>query len=312
MVSGKGIIGLKYLGKNDIEQIIETAFSMRDISRRSVKKVPTLRGKTVVNLFFESSTRTKTSFELAAKRLSADVVNFSYASSSTSKGETTIDTAKNIEAMNPDVFIVRHASSGIMELLSRHLKTPLISAGDGTNEHPTQGLLDIMTIRDEKKRIDGLKVVVAGDIYHSRVARSDIYGMGKLGAKVYFFSPPTMITPDYESLGARVTYDAKEAFTDADVIIMLRIQLERQAAGLFPSTREYARVFGLNDQRLKLAKPDVIVMHPGPINRGLELSSSVADNQEHSRILRQVENGVSVRMSAIYHTIGEGHEYTDN
>jgi aspartate carbamoyltransferase catalytic subunit len=308
----KGIIGLKYLNKGEIEQLVETAFSMREISFRSVKKVPALRGKTVVNLFFEASTRTRTSFEIASKRLSADVVNFSYSSSSISKGETTIDTAKNIESMNPDVFIIRHASSGIMELLSRHLHTPIISAGDGTNEHPTQGLLDIMTILDEKKRIDGLKIVVAGDIYHSRVARSDIYGMGKLGAKVCFFSPPTFITDDFASLGATITHDAQEAFTDADVIIMLRIQLERQGTGLFPSTREYAKVFGLNGQKLKLAKPDVIVMHPGPINRGLELASSVADDTAHSRIMKQVENGVSIRMSAIYHTIGEGHGYTDN
>ncbi|MGC8684751.1 MAG: aspartate carbamoyltransferase catalytic subunit [bacterium] len=308
----KGIIGLKYLSKSQIERIVETAFSMRDISKRPIKKVPTLRGKTVVNLFFESSTRTKTSFEIAAKRLSADVVNFSYTSSSISKGETTIDTAKNIEAMNPDVFVIRHSSSGVMELLSRHLKTPIINAGDGTNEHPTQGLLDIMTIMEEKKHIDGLKIIIAGDIYHSRVARSDIYGMGKLGAKIYFFSPPTLITQDYASLGASVTYDFKEAFTDADVIIMLRIQLERQTTGLFPSTREYSRIFGLNEQKLRLAKPDVIVMHPGPINRGLELSSSVANSEEHSRILKQVENGVAIRMSAIFHTIGEGHEYTDN
>ncbi len=312
MVPGKGIIGLKYLSRKEIEQIIETAFSMRDVSRRSVKKVPTLRGKTVVNLFFEASTRTKTSFEIAAKRLSADVVNFSYTSSSISKGETTIDTAKNIEAMHPAVFIIRHSSSGVMELLSRHLKTPIISAGDGTNEHPTQGMLDIMTIMDEKKRIDDLKIVIAGDIYHSRVARSDIYGMTKLGARVYFFSPPTLITDDFATLGASITYDAKDAFTDADVIIMLRIQLERQATGLFPSTREYSRIFGLNAQRLKLARPDVIVMHPGPVNRGLELSSSVADDADHSRILKQVENGVSIRMSAIYHTIGEEHGYTDN
>ncbi len=312
MRSEKGIIGLKYLDKKDIEQLVETAFSMREISLRSVKKVPALRGKTVVNLFFESSTRTKTSFEIAAKRLSADVVNFSYSSSSISKGETTIDTAKNIESMNPALFIIRHASSGVMELLAKHLHTPIISAGDGTNEHPTQGLLDIMTILDEKKRIDGLKVVVAGDIYHSRVARSDIYGMGKLGAKVCFFSPPTLITDDFASLGATITYDATEAFTDADVIIMLRIQLERQGTGLFPSAREYSRIFGLNEQKLKRAKPDVIVMHPGPVNRGLELSSSVADNGAHSRIMKQVENGVSVRMSAIYHTIGEGHGYTDN
>lgn len=308
----RGIIGLKYLTKTEIEQIIETAFSMREISRRPIKKVPTLRGKTVVNLFFESSTRTKTSFEIAAKRLSADVVNFSYTSSSISKGETTIDTARNIEAMNPDVFIIRHSSSGIMELLSKHLKTPIINAGDGTNEHPTQGLLDIMTIIDEKKHIDGLKIVIAGDIYHSRVARSDIYGMSKLGAKVCFFSPPTLITEHYASLGAHITYDSKEAFTDADVIIMLRIQLERQTTGLFPSTREYSRIFGLNEQKLKLAKPDVIVMHPGPINRGLELTSNVANNKEYSRILKQVENGVAIRMSAIYHTIGEGYEYNNN
>lgn len=308
----KGIIGLKYLSRGEIEQIIETAFSMRDISKRPIKKVPALRGKTVVNLFFESSTRTKTSFEIAAKRLSADVVNFSYASSSIAKGETTIDTAKNIEAMNPDVFIIRHSSTGVMELLSKHLKTPIINAGDGTNEHPTQGMLDIMTIMEEKKKVDGLKIVIAGDIYHSRVARSDIYGMSKLGAKIYFFSPPTMITEDYSILGATLTYDSKEAFTDADVIIMLRIQLERQTAGLFPSAREYSRIFGLNEQKLKLAKPDVIVMHPGPINRGLELSSYVANNEEHSRVLKQVENGVAVRMSAIFHIIGEGHEYTDN
>jgi aspartate carbamoyltransferase catalytic subunit len=308
----KGIIGLKYLNKNEIEQIVETAFSMREISSRPIKKVPTLRGKTVINLFFESSTRTKTSFEIAAKRLSADVINFSYASSSVSKGETTIDTAKNIEAMHPDVFIIRHSSSGIMELLSRHLKTPIINAGDGTNEHPTQGLLDIMTIMDEKKRIDGLKIVIAGDIYHSRVARSDIYGMSKLGAKVFFFSPPTLITEHYAGLGAQITYDLKDAFTDADVIIMLRIQLERQTTGLFPSTREYSRIFGLNEHKLKLAKPDVIVMHPGPINRGLELSSGVANSKEYSRILKQVENGVAIRMSAIYHTIGEGYEYNNN
>ncbi len=307
----RGIIGLKYLCKREIEQIIETAFSMREISGRSIKKVPALRGKTVVNLFFEASTRTKTSFEIAAKRLAADVVNFSATSSSISKGETTIDTVKNIEAMNPDVFIIRHSSSGVMELLSRHLHTPIINAGDGTNEHPTQGLLDIMTILEEKGRLDGLKIVISGDIYHSRVARSDIYGMSKLGAKVYFFSPPTLITDDYACLGAKITYDAEEAFTDADVIIMLRIQMERQAKGLFPSMREYSSVFGLDKQRLKLAKDNVIVMHPGPINRGIELSTDIADSSQ-SKILQQVENGISIRMSAIYHTIGEGHGYTDN
>ncbi len=312
MISERGIIGLKDLDRGDIERIVDTAFSLRQTSLKGGKATPSLMGQTVVNLFFEASTRTKTSFEIAAKRLSANVVNFSYGSSSIAKGETTIDTARNIESMKPALFVIRHASSGVMELLSKHLHTPIISAGDGTNEHPTQGLLDIMTIMDEKKRIDGLKVVIAGDIYHSRVARSDIYGMGKLGAKVSFFSPPTLITDDFASLGATVTYDAQEAFTDADVIIMLRIQLERQKTGLFPSTREYARIFGLNEQKLGLARPDVIVMHPGPINRGLELSSCIADSAAHSRIMRQVENGVSVRMSAIYHTIGGGHGPIDH
>ncbi len=306
-----GLIGLKNISREEIENIVDTAFSMKEISFRNIKKVPTLRGKTIINLFFESSTRTKTSFEIAAKRLSADVINFSSSSSSVSKGETTIDTAKNIESMNPDVFIVRHYSSGVMELLQRHLKTPIISAGDGTNEHPTQGLLDIMTIIEEKKKIDGLKIVIAGDIYHSRVARSDLYGMSKLGASVWFFAPPTLISDDFNSLGAKVTYSPQDAFTDADVVIMLRIQLERQGSGLFPTTREYSRFFGLSEQKLSLAKPDVIVMHPGPINRGIELPSGIADNI-NSRILKQVENGVAVRMAVIYKAAGGADEHTDN
>jgi aspartate carbamoyltransferase catalytic subunit len=290
---------MKDLSVEEIELILETAESFMEISTREIKKVPTLRGKTVVNLFFEPSTRTRTSFEIAAKRLSADTVNISSATSSVVKGETIIDTAKNLEAMNPDIIVVRHNCSGAPRLLAGLVKQSVINAGDGAHEHPTQALLDIMTVRQKKKRVEGLKIVIVGDIAHSRVARSNIYGLTKMGAKVTVSGPPVMMPRDVDKMGVDVLYDMKEALRGADIVMMLRIQTERQEMSLFPSLREYANYYCLNREKLRYAKDDVIVMHPGPVNRGVEISSDVADGP-FSVILDQVTNGVAVRMALLY------------
>ena len=306
----KDIIALQYLTKEEIELLLATAGNMREINSRYIKKVPTLRGKTVINLFYEASTRTRTSFEIAAKRLSADTVNITSSSSSATKGETLSDTALNLMAMKPDIIVMRHAASGAHHYLANKLSCSIINAGDGAHEHPSQGLLDLLTIKDRYGRLDGLKVAIVGDITHSRVARSDIYGLTKLGSHSYLAGPPTMIPPGIERIGnVTVCKTMKEAIQDADVVIMLRIQQERQGKTLMPNAREYSRYFGLNPENLKFAKPDAMVMHPGPINRGVELSSYVADGPQ-SHILHQVENGVAVRMAMLYHVSG-GESTTD-
>ena len=295
----RNLLSLEDLDKEEIIHILNTTTSFKEISKRPIKKVPALRGKTIATLFLEPSTRTKASFELAAKRLSADVVSIYSSNSSILKGETLRDTARNIEAMNIDAIIIRHSSSGSPLVLSKHVKVPVINAGDGSHEHPTQALLDIYTIREKKKDLKGLKVSIIGDILHSRVARSNIWGLSKLGAKVYVCGPATLLPSEIEKLPTKVTYKMDEALKDADVVITLRVQLERQKDKFFPSLREYAREYGLNSQNIKLAKKDVLVMHPGPINRGIELSQEVADGP-HSVILEQVTNGVAVRMAVLY------------
>ncbi len=295
----RNLLSLEDLDKEEIIHILNTTTSFKEISKRPIKKVPALRGKTIATLFLEPSTRTRASFELAAKRLSADVVSIYSSSSSILKGETLRDTARNIEAMNIDAIIIRHSSSGSPLVLSRYVKVPVINAGDGSHEHPTQALLDIYTIREKKKNLKGLKVSIIGDILHSRVARSNIWGLSKLGAKVCVCGPATLLPSEIEKLPTKVTYKIDEALKDADVVITLRIQLERQKDKFFPSLREYAREYGLNSQNIKLAKKDVLVMHPGPINRGIELSQEVADGP-HSVILEQVTNGVAVRMAVLY------------
>lgn len=299
----KHILGIKDLTAEEINFILDTADSFKEINTRNIKKVPTLRGKTVVNLFFEASTRTRTSFEIAGKRLSADTVNISASSSSVVKGETLEDTAQNIEAMHPDIIVMRHSASGACDYLAERLNCSVINAGDGTHEHPSQALLDAFTIRQHKGKISGLTVAIAGDVAHSRVVRSNIYCLNKLGAKVKIAGPRTMLPPGLEQLGCEVYSNLEDAITDADCIMMLRIQRERQGKTLIPSLREYARFFGLNDDKLTLAKPDAIVMHPGPMNRGVEISSSVADGQQNV-ILDQVENGVAVRMALLYLVAG--------
>ena len=300
----KHIIALRDLSKDDIEQLLNTAESMRDINSREIKKVPTLRGKTIINLFYESSTRTRTSFEIAGKRLSADTVNIAPSNSSATKGETLADTALNLLAMKPDIIVMRHAVSGSHYFLAEKVNCSIINAGDGAHEHPSQGLLDMLTIKDKFGRLDGLKVAIVGDITHSRVARSNIQGLTKMGSSVFVAGPPTMIPPGVERLGnVTVCATMKEAIQDADVVMMLRIQQERQGKTLMPNAREYSRYFGLNPQNLQYARPDAMVMHPGPINRGVEMSSYVVDGSQ-SHILKQVENGVAVRMAMLYHVCG--------
>lgn len=295
----KHILGLEELSSEEIKFILDTAESMKEVSERDVKKVPALKGVTVVNLFFEPSTRTRASFEIAEKRLSADVLNFTPSESSVVKGETLLDTARNLEAMGASVIVIRHSMSGAPWLLARELRSSIINAGDGSHEHPSQALLDLFTVREIKKEIAGLKVVIVGDISHSRVARSNIWGLIKLGAEVRIAGPPTMIPRDIEKTDVKVYYNLDSALEGVDVVIMLRIQKERQESGLFPSLREYSRFYGLTRERLRLAKEDVVVMHPGPINRGVELSSEVADDV-HSVILNQVSNGIAVRMAMLY------------
>lgn len=299
----KDLLGMGQLSVEDIELILDTAESLKEISQREIKKVPTLRGKSVVHFFYEPSTRTHTSFEMAAKRLSADTVSLSERTSSIVKGETLIDTARNLQAMNPDLIVLRHSSSGAPHLLAREVKAGVINAGDGINEHPSQALLDLYTIREKKGRIRGLEVMIIGDIAHSRVARSNIIGLTRMGAHVTLTGPPTMIPPHAESLGVKVVYDPAEAIKGKDVIMVLRIQLERQSKILFPGIREYSTFFGIDRKIMKRANKDVIVMHPGPINRGVEIASDVADGP-YSVILDQVANGVAVRMALLYFLIG--------
>jgi aspartate carbamoyltransferase catalytic subunit len=295
----KDLLGIEDLEPAEILEILDTASTMKEISTREIKKVPVLRGKTVVNLFFESSTRTRVSFEIAEKRLSADSVNVSTSGSSVSKGETLLDTARNLEAMRPDIIVLRHASPGTPHLLAARLACSVINAGDGAHEHPTQALLDAFTIRERFGRVDGLTVGIFGDIAHSRVARSDIHALRKLGARVLVGGPPTMIPPGIELLGAEVAPRLEQMLPELDALVMLRIQLERQGGMLFPSAREYATLFGLGVERLRLARPELLVMHPGPINRGLEIAPEVADSTR-SLILDQVTNGVAVRMAVLY------------
>lgn len=295
----KHLLGLEDLSREEIIELLDTAEGFREVSTRSVKKVPALRGRVVVNLFFEPSTRTRTSFELAGTRLSADVLNFSGSSSSTSKGETLNDTARNIEAMGVDIVVVRHSCAGAAYQLAQVLECSVINAGDGAHEHPTQALLDIFTIRQRKPNFEGMKVAIVGDVSHSRVARSNIWGLQKLGAEVYAVGPSTLVPNGLAKLGVRVSHNLDDVLEEMDVFNMLRIQKERQEKGLFPTIREYAKLFGLNGERMKRVKEDAIVLHPGPINRGVELTPEVADGP-HSVILDQVSNGLAVRMAALY------------
>jgi len=299
----KHILGLDHLSVPDIELILNTAESFKEISTRAIKKVPVLRGKTVVTLFFEPSTRTRLSFDIAAKRMSADTFSISASTSSTTKGETLADTARNIEAMMPDILIMRHPSSGACHYLAKHIRTSVINAGDGTHEHPSQGLLDLMTVKEHKGEISGLKIAIIGDISHSRVAHSDIIGFSKMGAHVFVSGPATLIPKKIERLGATVCTTMAAAVSDADVVMPLRIQTERQNDPLIPSFREYATFFGINRQVLQTARPGALLMHPGPINRGVELAPDVADSAQ-SVILDQVTNGVAIRMALMYLVLG--------
>ena len=295
----KDLLGIAQLSVEDIQLILDTAAALKEVADRPVKKVPTLRGKTVINLFFEPSTRTRSSFELAEKRLSADILNFAASTSSVSKGETLLDTARNLESMAPDMIVIRHASAGAPHMLSRECRSSIINAGDGMHEHPTQALLDALTVREVKGVISGLKIALVGDIAHSRVARSDTLLFTKLGAEVWACGPPTLIPWDFCRLGACITGRIEAALEDADVVMMLRVQTERQHEAFFPSTREYFNFYGLTRERMKLAKDDTVVMHPGPMNRGVEIDSDVAD-APYSVILNQVANGVAVRMAILY------------
>ncbi len=306
----KDLLDLNEVDRQDLTTILDTAESLKEISRRPIKKVPTLRGKTQLNLFFEPSTRTRTSFEIAGKRLSADTVNFSASASSVSKGETLMDTVNNLQAMAPDVIVVRHKSAGAPHMIASLIPTPVINAGDGAHAHPTQALLDLFTVREKLGKLDGLNVVIVGDVTNSRVARSDLDGFTTMGAKVWVCGPPTLIPPGIEAAGARVCHDLDEIIEDMDVIIMLRIQLERGSGTRFPSLREYSIRYGLNPARLARTKPEALVMHPGPINRGVEISPEVADGPR-SVILDQVENGVAVRMALLYLLCGGGDEDSD-
>lgn len=306
-LKSKDLISTEDLSRDEIELIISTAESFKEISERDIKKVPTLRGRTIINLFYESSTRTRTSFEIAAKRMSADAINISISSSSVVKGETLRDTAKNLEAMNPDCLVVRHSSSGTPNILAKYLRCSVVNAGDGAHEHPSQALLDLFTIREAKGRIEGLKVAIVGDITNSRVARSNIHALGKMGAEVRVVGPPTMIPMDIDKMGCSVFHDLKDAIVDVDVIIMLRIQMERQKAPSFPSVREYSALYGLDGKKLEKVPKDVVILHPGPINRGVEITPEVADGP-CSLILDQVKNGIAVRMAIFYLLIGGARE----
>ena len=299
----KDLLGLEYLSKEEIELILETAESFKEVTTREIKKVPALRGKTVVNLFYEPSTRTRISFEVAAKRLSADVINIAVETSSVRKGETLIDTGKNIQALKADILVVRHNCSGAPALLARSLAINVVNAGDGWHEHPTPALLDIFTLREKLGRIEGLRVVIVGDIAHSRVCRSNIWGLSKLGAKVTVCAPTMLIPPGIEEMGAAnccaVSCDIDEALKDADAVNVLRMQFERDELTAFPQQLEYFKNYGITEERLKRAKKNIIVMHPGPINRGIEIASEVADGA-NSVILEQVTNGIAVRMAVLF------------
>lgn len=299
MFRTKDLLGIKDLTPKEINFILDTASGFKDVLARDIKKVPPLRGKTVVNLFFEPSTRTRTSFTLAGKRLSADVVNFSVNTSSVVKGETLKDTALTIQSLGADFIVIRHASSGVPHFLSKILNISIINAGDGANEHPTQALLDLFTIRSHKKKINGLTIAIIGDIAHSRVAKSNIYGLTKLGAKVRVICPPTLMPAGIDKLGVDVFHSIEQGIKNADVIMTLRLQLERQVKGFLPSLEEYFKLYGLTAERLKLARDNAIVMHPGPMNRGVEIDSEVADGSQ-SVILEQVTNGIAVRMAVLY------------
>lgn len=298
------LLDLNDLTRQEIELVLQTARSFKEVSSRDIKKVPALRGKTVVMLFFEPSTRTRISFELAAKRLSADTLNVSIAASSTTKGESILDTARNIEAMNVDLMIVRHKSSGSVKILADGLKASVVNAGDGCRAHPTQALLDMFTLQEKLGKVEGLNVAIVGDILHSRVARSNIQGLIRLGAKVTVCGPSTLMPVGIERMGVKVSYDFKKVLSHSDAVIALRLQMERQKDHFLPSVREYARMFGVNGSKLKDARPDIVIMHPGPTNRGIEVSAEVADG-ERSVILDQVTNGVAVRMAVLYLLLGK-------
>ncbi|MFH1674009.1 MAG: aspartate carbamoyltransferase catalytic subunit [Pseudomonadota bacterium] len=306
----KDILSVEELTGDEIELILDTADSMKEISRRDIKKVPTLRGKTIVHFFHEPSTRTKTSFEIAAKRLSADTVSLSASTSSIVKGETLIDTSKNLEAMSPDVIVIRHQASGAPHMIAKRVRASVINAGDGMHAHPTQALLDMMTVREKKGTLSGLRIAIVGDIAHSRVARSNIIGFTKMGSSVVVAGPPTMIPTGIESMGAKVAYSIEDAVREADVIMMLRIQKERMEDFLFPSNREYANFYGLTHEAVSKARKDALIMHPGPINRGVEIPPEIADGPQ-SVILNQVENGVAVRMALLYLLIGGSRHASD-
>lgn len=293
------LLDIESLTAEEINLILDTAKAFKEVSTRPIKKVPALRGKTVVNLFVEPSTRTRTSFELAAIRLSADVINFNAEVSSFKKGESLRDTVRNLESLNADIFIIRHSAAGAPHFIARFLKGSVVNAGDGAHEHPTQALLDVFTMLEKKGRIEGLNVTIIGDILYSRVARSNVWALTKLGANVTLCGPSTLVPKDFEKMGCRVVYDAEDAIKDADVVNLLRIQHERQRKTMFPGTAEYSNLFGLNYQRLAIMKPDAIIMHPGPINRGVEITSEIADC-ERSVILEQVTNGLAVRMAVLF------------
>ena len=303
-LSQRNIISMESLTATDIDTILDTADSFKEISTRTIKKVPTLRGRTIINLFFEPSTRTRTSFEIAGKRLSADVINISGAASSTVKGESLIDTVRNLEAMNPDILVVRHNCSGAPALVTQFVNRPVINAGDGTHEHPSQSLLDLLTIREHKGDLKGLKVAIVGDIAHSRVARSNIHAMQTMGMTVKLVAPPTLIPIGIEQLGVDVCHDLAKGIKDADVIMILRIQLERQNQGLLSSLREYSNYFCLTEKHLSNVSDDTLIIHPGPVNRGIEISLDVMEGPR-SLILNQVTNGVAIRMALFYLLLGE-------
>jgi aspartate carbamoyltransferase catalytic subunit len=295
----KHLLGLEDLSADEIRFVLDTAGSFKEVSTRSIKKVPALRGRVVVNAFWEASTRTRTSFELAAQRLSADIIDVSEKGSSVSKGETLIDTARNIEAMGVDVIVIRHPAAGAAELLARTVQSSIVNAGDGAHEHPTQGLLDLYTIRERFGKIEGLKVAIVGDIANSRVARSNLWGLSKLGAEVILVGPPTLLPRSFEQLGARVTHDFDSIIGEVDVVNMLRVQFERIKSSQFPTVREFTSMYGLTWDRFQRCKKDVFIMHPGPMNRGIEIQSDIADGPQ-SGILTQVTNGLAVRMAVLY------------
>jgi aspartate carbamoyltransferase catalytic subunit len=295
----KDLLGIRDVTAEEIALILDTAVSMKEIASRDIKKVPTLRGKTVINLFYEASTRTRTSFEIAGKWLSADVINISTSSSSVVKGESLKDTGLTLQSMHPDVVVIRHSAAGAAQILSELLKASIINAGDGAHEHPTQALLDLFTIRERRGTLEGLKAAIVGDIVHSRVARSNILAMQKMGVDVRVCGPPTLLPRHVEGLGVQPFIAIEPAIADVDVIMMLRVQRERMGSGLLPTLREYSKLFGLNLERLKTARPDVLIMHPGPINRGVEIAPEVADGP-YSLILDQVENGLAIRMALLY------------